>query len=95
MSSESLVLKYGEASAPLRRAASEEVVMCRFDGIGSALRITRIIVEYDDLRPRPEPVDSVNDIPTDGPAPGVVPNIDPFRGYAGQPPTDHLWKVRE
>ena len=57
MSREKLVMESGDASSRLRQAVTEEVVVRRFDGVGSvAPRIVRITVEYDDPRPRPEPL---------------------------------------
>ena len=54
MSRESLVLEFEHASAPLRRAVIEEVVRCRFSGVGPVQpRITRITIEYYDPRPNP------------------------------------------
>ncbi|MEK7638528.1 MAG: hypothetical protein AAB375_03845 [Patescibacteria group bacterium] len=64
MSREKLVMESGDASSRLRQAVTEEVVVRRFDGVGSvAPRIVRITVEYDDPRPRPEPFVPVNDVP--------------------------------
>ena len=64
MPREKLVVESGDASSRLRQAVTEEVIVRRFGGIGSVgPRIARIIVEYDDPRPRPEPVAPVNDVP--------------------------------
>ncbi len=65
MSDERLVREFGDASAPLRRAAEEEVVICSPKGVGPCPPIRRIIIELEDLPSRPEPVDPVNDIPAD------------------------------
>ncbi len=73
MSRESLILEFHDASAPMRQAATEEVVIRRFGGIGPEQpRITRITVEYDDPRVRPESVNSVSEAPRDRLASGFV-----------------------
>lgn len=64
MSREKLVVESGDASSRLRQVVTEEVIIRRFGGFGSVgPRIVRIIVEYDDPRSCPEPVDPVNDVP--------------------------------
>lgn len=73
MPTPSLIRKFSDASAPLRRAATDEVIICSLKGVGPCPPIRRIIIELEDPQPRAEPVDPVNDLPSD-------PFVDPPHG---------------